>query len=263
MKYQLLAGTLGLVLLLGLVPIPAAHANVFLLDNFTDDDVAESCDFILLNNDNAPDGSVQSGLTGVIDGIRECVNFLTAGENSGSNSGILVVQATGMFRQMGGTNIGSSTMLIYDNDGNGLNGGACIDVTNSDNFRVGYSKADNAVDVTVEFTDGGNDVSTQMGQLAAATNSFKDLLFPINNFAVNNVDLNDICKIKITLQTTSDVSDWDIDILEITMQMVGGEMFPIDTTALLLAGAELNAIWLLPAIAAIGIGAFIVSRKRN
>ncbi len=47
------------------------------------------------------------------------------------------------------------------------------------------------------------------------------------------------------------------------MLMVGGEMFPTDTTALLLAGAELNAIWILPAIAAIGIGAFIVTRKRK
>jgi len=47
------------------------------------------------------------------------------------------------------------------------------------------------------------------------------------------------------------------------MQPVGGTMMPAETTALLLAGAELNAIWILPAIAAIGIGAFIVSKKRK
>ncbi len=262
MKYQILAGTLGLVLLMGLVPILPAQANVFVIDNFSDDNDDETCDFQILNNDNAPDGSVQTGLTGVIDGVRECINFLTMFDGN-SNSGILVVQSSGMFRQMGGTDIETLTTLIYDNNGAGLAGGSCLDVTDSDDFRVVYSKTDNAVDVRVEFTDGNNDKAEIGLQMAAATNSATDLLFPINNFAINSVDLDDICGIQIEFETTSDISDWDIDLLDITMLMVGGEMFPVDTTALLLAGAELNAIWILPAIAAIGIGAFIVSRKRN
>jgi len=263
MKYQILAGTLGLVIFLGLVQLPAAEGAAFLIDDFSDDNNLETCDFQIVDNTNAPDRSVQTGLTGVQGGIRECVNFLTAFDGQ-SNSGILVVQATGMFRQMGGTNIGSSTMLIYDAQSNDAGANSLnLNTVSSDNFKIGYSKADNAVDVTVEYTDGDGDVSTQMGQLSAGTNAPTELLFVNANFAVNNVDLNDIQRIKVTLQTTSDVSDWDIDSLEITMEMVGGEMFPVDTTALLLAGAELNAIWMLPAIAAIGIGAFVVFRKRN
>jgi len=43
--------------------------------------------------------------------------------------------------------------------------------------------------------------------------------------------------------------------------IVGGESLPIDSTALILAGAQMNAIWILPLIvAAAGIG-IVVSRK--
>ncbi len=42
---------------------------------------------------------------------------------------------------------------------------------------------------------------------------------------------------------------------------VGGELIPIDSTALLLAGAQANALWLIPAIvAAVGIG-IVITRK--
>ncbi len=37
MKTQILAGTLGLVLLLSLVPFPNAEAKVFLIDDFSND----------------------------------------------------------------------------------------------------------------------------------------------------------------------------------------------------------------------------------
>jgi len=42
---------------------------------------------------------------------------------------------------------------------------------------------------------------------------------------------------------------------------VGGEMIPLDTSALLLAGAQMNAVWLIPVIvSAIGIG-IVIARK--
>jgi len=42
---------------------------------------------------------------------------------------------------------------------------------------------------------------------------------------------------------------------------VGGELIPVDSTALLLAGAQANALWLIPAIvSAIGIG-IVIARK--
>jgi len=43
-------------------------------------------------------------------------------------------------------------------------------------------------------------------------------------------------------------------------QSVGGEFIGVDNSALLVAGFEANALWLLPAIAAIGIGVVVIRR---
>jgi len=43
---------------------------------------------------------------------------------------------------------------------------------------------------------------------------------------------------------------------------VGGELLPIDTTALLLAGMQINLAWMIPvALSAVGIGIFLVKKK--
>jgi len=43
--------------------------------------------------------------------------------------------------------------------------------------------------------------------------------------------------------------------------LVGGQLLPIDTTALLLAGSQMTAAWMIPVIvAAIGIG-IVLARK--
>ena len=47
-------------------------------------------------------------------------------------------------------------------------------------------------------------------------------------------------------------------------QVIGGELLPIDTTALLLAGIQSSTIWMLPALAGIaGAGAFFVRTRMN
>jgi len=43
--------------------------------------------------------------------------------------------------------------------------------------------------------------------------------------------------------------------------VVGGELLPIDSTALLVAGAQMNAVWILPLIVAAAAIGIIVSRK--
>ncbi len=50
------------------------------------------------------------------------------------------------------------------------------------------------------------------------------------------------------------------------VDVVGGEFLPIDSTALILAGAQTNAIWIMSALAVIGsiaFGALYVSSKKN
>jgi len=43
---------------------------------------------------------------------------------------------------------------------------------------------------------------------------------------------------------------------------IGGEMIPVDTTALLVAGAQTNALWLIPIIGtAVGLGVVLAKKK--
>jgi len=45
---------------------------------------------------------------------------------------------------------------------------------------------------------------------------------------------------------------------------VGGELLPIDTTALMLAGLQSSAIWMLPVLAgAVGVGAYYIKTRMN
>ena len=53
-----------------------------------------------------------------------------------------------------------------------------------------------------------------------------------------------------------------VTLLKLQPQVVGGELLPIDTTALLLAGIQTSAIWILPVIlAGAGFAAFKLRRK--
>ena len=46
--------------------------------------------------------------------------------------------------------------------------------------------------------------------------------------------------------------------------MVGGEFLPIDSTALMLAGLQSSAIWMLPVLAGIaGTGFYLVKFRAN
>ena len=57
----------------------------------------------------------------------------------------------------------------------------------------------------------------------------------------------------------------DLDFLPCPVQ-VGGEFLPIDTTALLIAGAQTNAVWIMSALAVIGsiaFGALYLTTKRD
>jgi len=271
----MLAGTLGALLLLpfALNNTPNAYANIFLIDNFTGDFLPEPalgiCDLSLgdVAGNNDSGFLSQSGIFQVINGIRECQLVLLV-ENSPSLGEIRVAETAGMYRGMSGTGVESMSFLNYDGIADmdpTVPGILNLDLTNSDNLRIQYSKADFTVNVTATLVDGGGDSASLKGFLDGGTISIKNLNFPLSDFVVENplLSLGDIDQISINFTDNVDATDFDVEFVDITMVMVGGEMFPTDTTALLLAGAELHAIWTLPALAAIGIGALVVSTKRK
>jgi len=44
-------------------------------------------------------------------------------------------------------------------------------------------------------------------------------------------------------------------------RMIGGEIIPINTTSLLLAGIQTNLAWIIPVLVAAGIGAVLIRKK--
>ncbi len=69
--------------------------------------------------------------------------------------------------------------------------------------------------------------------------------------------------VQITLDPVGplDKCHYDLEV-EHGGDLIGGTLLPIDTTALLLAGAQMNAVWMIPVVlSGIGIGLFVVSRK--
>jgi len=269
MKLQILSGALGLVLLLSLVPLPPAEAKIFIIDDFENDTALQQCDIIQTTAGSSGIKS-QTPVVGVISLLRECLLFLDVA-NAPSNGATLIAGlpqdvGAGMFRMMAGTGVETTVTLFYDGVVGLATGRAlALNLLDSDNLRITYSKSDFQVDGTATMWDSGGDAASLPFTLLAGTVSSTEINLVLTDFVVVNplLNLNDIDEIRLVLDTVTDATDYDLDLIDITMQMVGGEMFPVDTTALLLAGAELNAIWILPAIAAIGIGAFIVSRKRN
>jgi len=271
MKIQILAGTLGLVLLLSLVPLPQADARTFIIDDFSGDIIAPTCDFPPADTAGrmpAAGTIVQTGVAGVIDNIRECA-FERDMTNTGSNGALTVVQAAGMLRMETAAMVETESYLQYDGEALPANGRSLsLDLRDSDDVRLLFSSGDFPIAVTVTLIDGAGTAASITKNSAALIVVDTELLFPIEDFktlvpALMLADIDEINFFLDTITAPQGNSDFTVEFLDITMTMVGGEMFPVDTTALLLAGAELNAIWILPAIAAIGIGAFIVSRKRN
>jgi len=56
---------------------------------------------------------------------------------------------------------------------------------------------------------------------------------------------------------TLKVFSWPLEESEI----IGGEIIPINTTALLLAGVQSISMWMIPVLAGIGIGVFVIKRR--
>jgi len=260
-------------MLFAIVPVNNwAYANVFLIDNFTADAQFELCDQMLFNKTiaNFTTFVFQSGLGAtVIDGIRECQLFIIT-DNDPDTGASTVVQADEMYRHMSGPGVTIESYLHYDGIADGVakttnTRTLDLNLINSDNLQIVYSFADFDVTVEAQLVDGGGDIATLTKKLVGGTSSVTTLNFGLDAFEANNAafDRSDVDEININFTNTVVAADWTLEKIHITMVMVGGEMMPADTTALLLAGAELNAIWILPAIAAIGIGAFVVSRKRK
>ncbi len=155
---------------------------------------------------------------------------------------------------------------LVDQDGNGLarnsNDGKIYYVTDDeyqriDDFSVGMSNPCDVTDISV------SGFLVRPGPL---------LFFPIENFFLVGLEKGS----ELWSLTTTSGADLDFlgnfdhksrgltMILDFTPDVVGGEFLSIDSTALMLAGLQSSAIWMLPILAGAagaGIAAFKLRRK--
>jgi len=155
---------------------------------------------------------------------------------------------------------------LVDDDGNGLarnsNDGLLYFVTHDtyqriDDFGVGMS---NPCDVTDISVSGFLDIPGPL------------LFFPIENFFLVGLDKGtELWSLTTTSGADLDfIGDFDHKsrgltmILDFTPDVVGGESLSIDSTALVLAGLQTSAIWMLPILAgAVGAGAYYIKTRMN
>jgi len=149
MKFLLLAGTLGAIMLFAIVPSVSnnAYANIFLIDNFTGDTaLPQKCDQMLFNGTLANQTAFesQSGLSEVIDMIRECQLFLLI-DNAPSVGASTIEETAAMYRHMSGPGVSIMSYLQYDGMADAVVGGGRtldLNLLDSDNLVIQYSFAD-------------------------------------------------------------------------------------------------------------------------
>ena len=100
--------------------------------------------------------------------------------------------------------------------------------------------------------------NTPLGCIVATTFSVSNTALPLSLTLVD-------------CETDGDTTTWELTATGVTCisgsclpQVIGGKLLPLDTTALLLAGAQMNAAWIVPlalSVIGIGVGIYLVKRR--
>ncbi len=263
----LVTGLLGLILTIG---IQSAYADI-LIDDFTAP-VSAGC--TLNDSTNAAGGDTGSEMDASIrGGVRDCeADALSGASNAGSGG------ASSPPETMTDVLDASNEDFICNNDSSvtgechveyGMSGpGMNMDLSGATTLVIGYLFVDQPHWLTVMFSDGAITASTIILVPGSPTPSNFNIDLPSLFFGTGIVD-TDVDELSLWIntmgpagQSRTQALNVEIDFINVE-EMIGGEMIPVDTSALLLAGAEMNSYWILPLIGAIGVGAFIYSRKRN
>ena len=115
----------------------------------------------------------------------------------------------------------------------------------------------------VSITDDSN-CTSQGIDVSLQTNSVSDNLWE-GDETITNTGGNPgttTCQLRLSVQAPTG-GDTAFQTIRVTTStpVVGGELIPLDTTALLLAGAQANALWLIPAIVAATAIGIVIARK--
>jgi len=254
--------------------VQSAYAGIpgmMIIDSFSDP-VSTLCDLTDSTTGDGPLTATELGFS-MIGGERTCYAELMSGDASTMSDVIELTEEE--FQCNVGSDSTGECRLVYD-----ALSGSEKNFFGADDIRIQYHFADQGHYVTIELTDGDGTVAS-LTELAPshtipATNS--DVLFDFVLLAANidtpgsivGLDETNIVKIKVVFNVPNPTSeartsalDLDVNFIDVTGITVGGIDIPIDTTALLLAGAESISMWMIPIIfAGIGVSVLVI-KKRN
>jgi len=174
-------------------------------------------------------------------------------------NGFVVTSISGTWQEA--FNVGNPIPSIFHLTSNGAQAGVNIEQQGGGNFDllsidVGTGGGSSTtMDVSCTARNQGNVVGNALIQYSG--NVFQTFGFDSTFSNIDSVDCT------ASNFVTSSVN---LDNFVVREPFVGGEFIPIDSTALLLAGAQTNAVWILSALAVIGsvaFGALYLTTKRN
>jgi len=178
----------------------------------------------------------------------------------------------------------TSVTFEYDNDHDGvstdgddtilMNAGPAISASFSDNFRPSGAVDTSDGGTNDGVADASNDGTFSVYEQSHPLNTADDA----HDFSLEFGDTVGFRLFIRMLPPTTDtflppgISSTDqstyghIIIATSEIKVVGGELIPIDSTALILAGAQTNAVWMLSALAVIGsvaFGALYITKRKT
>ena len=173
-------------------------------------------------------------------------------------NGFVVTAISGTWQEA--FNVGNPIPSIFHLTNSGPQAGVNIEKQDGSNFdlismQVGTGGTGNTgIDVSCIARNNtivvGNHAFTFFGNFP----TFTTFAFPATFSNIDSVDCT-----ASNLGTTS--VNFDNFVVKMS-EVIGGEIIPIDQTALLLAGAQSVSMWMIPVvIAGIGIGVFVIKRR--
>jgi len=150
--------------------------------------------------------------------------------------------------------------LFWDANGAGLNADLTDGSTN-DQFEL-FISSTTAFDLELELED-STTAFDSVGLSQSALPGLTVVSIPFSSFT--GLDFTDMRSILLRLDfvDTTTGTNMEIDFFQTSGQApVGSSSIPIDSTPMLVAGSEMNSIWItLSIIAAVGVGAVIVTKR--
>jgi len=243
--------------------IDSIQQNVFLAMDRTDND---------LDNDGTPDAT-DTDDDG--DGISDTIDTMPTVYSPSFSDVFLGGTTYGHIENRGG----KAVTIIDEPDPAGVRvsavGGGAPATVSSCGFEgtISFDSGDMAVitcgSVTIQVLSGSVDISYMMGGSTVTAEMFSGTIM-INpdpgSVSITNLSGDTTIMVMIDgIQTEIGPGvTYEFPVQPDNSQVIGGEIIPLDTAALLLAGAQTSAVWMVPLLfALVGTAIIYIKKKRN